>query len=223
VSAPNQTKGQTPDAHGPAASLQKAKQALRIALRQQRAAQTRTPAQAQLDAMQLADRVCSVPGFPLAGTVAIFAPLPDEIDPGPLGQRVRAAGGRLCYPRVHQKSPPQLTFHLCSEPELTPGGFGVREPASQLPQPAHIDAFIIPGLGFDRRGGRLGYGRGFYDAALRKQPAALRIAVGYDFQLQAAIPTGEQDEAVDFVVTPSERCTTAARTLPAPPNKEDSP
>ena len=53
-----------PDAHGPTASLQKAKQALRAALRQQRAAQTRTPAQAQLDAVQLADRVCSVPGQP---------------------------------------------------------------------------------------------------------------------------------------------------------------
>ena len=120
----------------------------------------------------------------------------------------RQAGG--CVTRASTKSRPR-------------GGFGVREPASQLPQPAHIDAFIIPGLGFDRHGGRLGYGRGFYDAALRKQPAALRIAVGYDFQLQAAIPTGEQDEAVDFVVTPSERYTTAAHTLPAPPNKEESP
>ena len=73
------------------------------------------------------------------------------------------------------------------------------------------------GARFDRRGGRLGYGKGFYDATLRAQPAALRIAVGYDFQVLSEIPMSEQDEPVDLVVTPSGRWRTFARPLPAPP------
>ena len=205
--------------------LKAQKQALRSALRQERA--HKAPPPGSPDALALSQALAALVDAELraagARSVALYAARSDELDPRFIGERARARGCQLCYPRVATSSPPTLTFHACDETELAPGGFGVREPRAAAPQPRAIDAFVLPGLGFDRRGGRLGYGRGFYDAALRQQPVALRIAVGYDFQVLPTIPMGEQDEPVDLVVTPSQRWRTGARPLSAPAAKEESP
>lgn len=206
-------------------SLTAQKQALRSALRQERARLAPppgSPAATELGRAlaELVDAELRASG---ARSVALFAARTDELDPRFIGERARARGCQLCYPRVATSAPPTLTFHTCAEAELVPGGFGVREPSAAAPQPTTIDAFVVPGLGFDRSGGRIGYGRGFYDAALRKQPSALRIAVGYDFQVLPSIPMGEQDEPVDLVVTPSQRWRTGVRSLPASQVKEESP
>ena len=156
-----------------------------------------------------------------ARSIAVYDARGDELDPAGIGERARARGCQVSYPRVARRSPPALTFHTCQPEELALSGFGLREPSAAAPSPSPIDAFIVPGLGFDRRGARLGYGKGFYDATLREQPVALRIAVGYDFQIVAAIPMDAQDEPVDLVVTPSGRWRTGARPLPAPAVKEE--
>ncbi len=205
--------------------LQAEKQALRVWLRRERARLAPPPDSADAAALTaaLAERVDAELQRTGARSIAVYAARQDEISPQLIAERARARGLLISYPRVDKSAPPMLTFHLCREAELEPGGFGVREPGAALPAPPAIDAFIVPGLGFDRRGGRIGYGKGFYDAALRRQPAALRIAVGYDFQVVPAIPMGEQDEPVDLVVTPSERWPTGARPLPSPTLKEESP
>ena len=70
---------------------------------------------------------------------------------------------------------------------------------------------------------RLALRDGRFRSAPDHGPVALRIAVGYDFQVLPTIPMGEQDEPVDLVVTPSQRWRTGARPLPAPSAKEESP
>lgn len=205
--------------------IQAEKQALRVRLLQERAQLAPPPGspEAAAQSQALAERVDAELRRVGARTIAVYAARTDELDPQPIAERARARGLQVGYPRVAHSSPPTLSFHLCGDAELVPARFGVREPSAAAPQPCTIDAFIVPGLGFDRRGGRLGYGKGFYDAALRKQPAALRIAVGYDFQVLPTIPIGEQDEPVDLVVTPSERWPTGARPLPSLAVKEESP
>lgn len=205
--------------------IQAEKQALRVWLRRERTRLAPPPGSPDAVALtaSLADKVDAELRRTGARSIAVYAARQDELDPKLIAERAQARGLLVSYPRVASRTPPLLTFHLCREAELEPGGFGVREPRAALPSPPTIDAFIVPGLGFDRRGGRLGYGKGFYDAALRKQPAALRIAVGYDFQVVPIIPMGEHDEPVDLVVTPSERWPTGARPLPCPTRKEESP
>jgi 5-formyltetrahydrofolate cyclo-ligase len=203
--------------------IQAQKQALRSLLRQQRA--HRAPPPGSPDAAAQWTAVAELVDAELrahrARSVALYAARGDEFDPAGIGERARARGCKLCYPRVARRDPPTLTFHTCQPEELTRSGFGIREPSAATPSPPAIDAFIVPGLGFDRRGARLGYGQGFYDATLREQPVALRIAVGYDFQVLSAIPMDAQDEPVDLVVTPSGRWRTGARPLPVPPVKEE--
>lgn len=205
--------------------IQAEKQALRVWLRRERARLAPPAGSADATALghALAERVDAELQKCGARSIAVYAARGDELPVHEIAEQARRRGLLVSYPRVADSAPPTLTFHLSSEAELGPGGFGVREPSAAAPSPPAIDAFILPGLGFDRRGARLGYGKGYYDAALHKQPAALRIAVGYDFQVVPTIPMGERDEPVDLIVTPSRRWQTGARPLPPPPDKEESP
>jgi 5-formyltetrahydrofolate cyclo-ligase len=205
-------------------SIASRKQALRSTLRAQRATLAPPPGSADATALSqaVADHVDAELRTAGARSVALYAAHREELDPRPIAERARARGCAVSYPRVALRTPPTLSFHLCSETELAPGYAGLPEPGAAAPSSPALDAIVVPGLGFDRRGARLGYGKGFYDAALREQPAALRIAVGYDFQLVPTIPSGEQDEPVDLVITPSGRWRTGARPLPAPPATKES-
>ena len=80
---------------------------------------------------------------------------------------------------------------------------------------------VTPGLGFDRCGRRLGHGKGFYDAALRRAPLAVRVGIGYDFQLVSEIPVEECDEPLDFIITPTQKLATGARACGFRSAKED--
>jgi 5-formyltetrahydrofolate cyclo-ligase len=73
--------------------------------------------------------------------------------------------------------------------------------------PATLDLVLVPGVAFDRRGGRLGFGGGYYDRFLPTTPA-LRVGVTYDECLCDALPCGEHDQRMDWVLTPTQeiRC-----------------
>jgi 5-formyltetrahydrofolate cyclo-ligase len=146
-----------------------------------------------------------------AGIVAGFVALAPrgEIDPEAALREAAADGARVVLPRVSVEAP-RLRFHLTKSGgdrgEMTPGPYGLLEPAATAPEvdAADIDVMILPGLAFDRRGNRLGYGGGYYDEAAGKLRAAGRgflVGVAYDFQLVERCPAGEADVGVDCVVT----------------------
>jgi 5-formyltetrahydrofolate cyclo-ligase len=93
--------------------------------------------------------------------------------------------------------------------ELVFGIFGLLEPGPGCPEvaPHDIDVFMVPGLAFDARGGRVGYGGGYYDelmAYVRSHPdgpSGFFVGFGYDFQVSESCPTGEWDVPIDCVVT----------------------
>jgi 5-formyltetrahydrofolate cyclo-ligase len=89
---------------------------------------------------------------------------------------------------------------------LVKGPFGLSEPAADKPA-LDPDVVFAPLAAFDRRGGRLGYGGGIYDATLRELRANKRvIAVGlaYSTQEAAEVPSEAHDQKLDFVVTERE-------------------
>jgi 5-formyltetrahydrofolate cyclo-ligase len=95
---------------------------------------------------------------------------------------------------------------LCAADEgLLRSAFGIDEPdPEQRPvSPQEIDAFVIPGLAFDERGGRLGRGRGHYDATIAANPRALRIGFFRDEARVDEVPTEPHDQRLDWIATPS--------------------
>ena len=105
-------------------------------------------------------------------------------------------------PRV---SDGDLILHRYDPARLVRHRFGMLEPDRQLPQisPSVVDLVLTPGVAFDRRGYRLGYGGGFYDRFL-PTTHAVRVGVTYDFCLLEELPVSEQDQRVHWVVTPRE-------------------
>jgi 5-formyltetrahydrofolate cyclo-ligase len=92
--------------------------------------------------------------------------------------------------------------------DLLPGYCDIPEPsealcARALLPPETIDVVLLPGSVFDERGGRFGYGGGYYDRFVSKIPRACRIGLAFDLQLVEEIPLQAHDELLDFVVTES--------------------
>ena len=100
-------------------------------------------------------------------------------------------------------------FQLQDLEEWSPGLMGVLEPKPELRRrrdrkvdPAELDLIIVPGLAFDDRGGRLGYGKGYYDRFLHRiRGDATKLAVCFECQLFPEIPALPHDIRMDMVVT----------------------
>jgi 5-formyltetrahydrofolate cyclo-ligase len=144
-----------------------------------------------------------------AGIVALYAPLPGEIDVTSLAVRTQAI-----WPRVTGKSP--LTFHHAPLASLVLDRYGIPTPAADAPTVALDDCAVavVPGVAFDASGRRLGRGGGYYDIALSAAPRPLRVGVCHGFQLVREVPTVAHDELVDVIVTPDGARKTGARPHP---------
>jgi 5-formyltetrahydrofolate cyclo-ligase len=110
---------------------------------------------------------------------------------------------RWTVPRVQGS---RLILHTYDPDRLMRHRFGMLEPAPDLPvvSPAEIDLVLTPGVAFDRCGGRLGFGGGFYDRLLPATPA-LRVGVTYDRCLAREVPVAEHDQRMDWIVTPTQQ------------------
>jgi 5-formyltetrahydrofolate cyclo-ligase len=90
--------------------------------------------------------------------------------------------------------------------DLEPGYCDIPEPREHLRQtravaPEEIETILLPGSVFDERGGRFGYGGGYYDRFLAKVPAAARIGLAFELQIVEKAPLQDHDELLDLVVT----------------------
>jgi len=134
--------------------------------------------------------------------VALFAAKGSEVATAAIDAAARTRGLTVTYPRVIGDGQP-LAFHPARLDELVPAGFGLREPAADMPaiELGAIAVFFVPGLAFDRAGGRVGWGRGHYDATLAAAPSALRVGLAYDFQLVDGVPREPHDTPMHVILT----------------------
>lgn len=163
------------------------------------------PAVREAGSRAIAACVAALPAWKDARTVALYAALGAEVDTAELARLALAGGKRIAWPRT-SPSGPGLTFASCPAAELVPGPARALEPPPDAPPVslASIDVIVVPGVAFDARGGRLGRGRGHYDAALsRIRPGAIRVGLAFDEQVVARVPVEPHDVRVDVVVTPS--------------------
>lgn len=159
-------------------------------------------------ARKIAENLISLPILSSAKTVALYASMPDEVDTDSIATVLLQQGKKICYPVVCGNDLVFFSVTNLVNDLSRQGVFGIREPrqdGNQPVNPAEIDVFIVPGLVFDIFGGRVGFGRGFYDRyLLRKRPDAHIVAAGFDFQVVHALCTSSDDIPVDIVVTENE-------------------
>ncbi len=139
--------------------------------------------------------------FQSATVIALYSPVFNEVFTEEILRESLAGGKQVLYPRVRGC---ELEFvRIATIHELMPGSFGVLEPTgSEILLPGQIDMVVVPGVGFDRRGGRLGYGKGFYDRALKAfdRPGCL-VGLCFELQLLETLPVESHDVRMDMLIT----------------------
>ena len=143
-------------------------------------------------------------GIKREGTIALYKSLGAELDPRPLGDVLAKQGWWLALPAVTDLEGP-LTFRAWKPGErLAPDLSGLPAPMATSPE-VQPDVILVPLLAFDRAGGRLGQGGGYYDrtlAALRGQGLA-PPAVGFAYSGQEVprLPREPHDQPLDGILT----------------------
>ncbi len=138
---------------------------------------------------------------PLHGVVATFLAMPTEVDLSSLLEVERCLFG---VPRIEADGAMTIRVFDPDHLETHPMGFEQPVEASRHVPTEDIDIVMVPGLVFDRRGSRLGRGKGFYDRLLAQLPASTaRVGITTDVSIVGALPTGEHDQPVDWIATES--------------------
>ena len=149
------------------------------------------------DANQLSSFLENFQGLPMAG----YMPIRTEIDPLPSMVKI-AFYGKVGIPVIQDANEPLLFAAWTPHTEMIEGPFGAKVPLSKnffIPE-----LLIVPVVAFDRQGGRVGYGGGFYDRTLEKlkmEKPVLAVGFAYSCQEVDRVPLEKTDQRLDFVVT----------------------
>ncbi len=156
------------------------------------------------------DEICKhLSGFASVATadaILVYLPIKDEVDLRPLISLWIDESRTVCVPLIDWEAKTMRGGLLTSlEPRaLVESKHSIQEPKEKHPLPTDcIDVIIVPGIGFDRAGGRLGRGGGFYDKFLGQSRPPVVIGVCFDEQLISCVPREQHDQEMNVVVTPS--------------------
>lgn len=185
--------------------IEQAKRELARTLRGVRSAAHRAAGRGAADALLGSMRRARQLGLniPADATVAGYWPLRDEFDVRALLGDLHDEGLVCALPVVRGPDRP-LAFHRWRPGDrLTEGGFGIAEPASDRPEVQPL-VLLVPLLGVDGAGRRLGYGKGYYDrtlAVLRAAGPVIAIGVCFEAQRVREVPAESHDQRLDWVLT----------------------
>ena len=136
-------------------------------------------------------------------TVMVYASKPGEVDTSGLILTCLERGIRLVVPIIERETRSLRLSRLEDPAVLVPSTFGVPEPIGhELPvDPDEIGAVVVPMLGFDRSGNRLGYGAGYYDRFLEAHPIEVKVGIALACQEVEEIPADRFDVPMNWIVT----------------------
>ena len=173
------------------------KKALRAFIREQKRAMT----EQQIDQLSaaLAEQFYNTKQYKEAATIYGYLPYNQEVRTVPILMRSLQDGKTVAVPKVIDD---RMIFVVMDDLEKVEKGYaGIPEPIANGPEAADPKALVLmPGLAFDPQGHRVGYGGGFYDRFLEKEPDHPTVALCYAFQVFPELETQEHDIPVDLVL-----------------------
>ena len=179
----------------------------KLQLRQSVAARRETQGGFDVLSRRIWDTILVLPQFVRARTVMTYLDIGSEVRTRQYVPELWQLGKKVVVPYCTALE--LRLFHLKNMDELSPGTWQILEPkpewrerAQRRVEAAELDLIVVPGVAFDRYGGRLGLGKGFYDRFLQHiRPDALKISPAFECQLVDKIPVLPHDVRVDMVVT----------------------
>jgi 5-formyltetrahydrofolate cyclo-ligase len=160
------------------------------------------PAYRSAAGFSLVDRVATLP-IPHGAVVAGFVAIRSEIDPLPLMEALRLRGHMFGLPVVLADRETMIFRAWDGLTPLIPSSFGLSVPPLTALQ-VEPRVLLVPLAAFDRRGYRIGYGKGHYDRALARLEAngsTLKIGIAFSTQEIDEVPAEPHDRRLDYVLT----------------------
>ena len=173
------------------------KQALRKEIRDKKRAMTE--AEIVAASQRLAELFVASEAYRHAKTIYGYLPYNQEVRTVPMLEQALADGKRVAVPKCYGD---EMRFiYLEDLSQVEKGYCGIPEPIADEPIAEDETALVLmPGLAFDPQGHRMGYGGGFYDKFLEKEPNHPTIALCYEFQMLEHLETEAHDIPVDTVL-----------------------
>ena len=155
---------------------------------------------------KIIDTILKLPVFKRAETVMVYLNFKNEVDSLRMIEESYKAGKKVVIPYCVKETMEIIPSELNDiETEIVKGKNGYLQAKRECVKPVpieEIDLIVVPGIAFDKRCYRLGFGAGYYDRFLRKlnfeKPT---IGLCYDFQIIHSIPIEDHDIPLDFVIT----------------------
>ena len=148
------------------------------------------------------ERICGLQEFQAAGTIFVYVSSGKEPETRPLIQKF-ADKKKIYVPRCLEENHLEAV-HITSLNDLQPGKYGIFEPEPHCRESISgedLSMTFVPGIAFDRRGFRLGRGKGYYDRCLKNSPHNSVWGLCFDFQFLNEVPHDEWDMKVNGVIT----------------------
>ena len=145
----------------------------------------------------------SHPRFLKARILSAYAARTPEVETRPFLEEALRKGKKIFLPRIDEKEKRFRILELAKWSELRPGRYGILEPPldpRRIGDPAELELAVIPGIGFDREGARLGRGEGYFDRFLVEARRAYKIGLAFDCQVVEKIPCAGHDIIMDEVI-----------------------
>lgn len=155
-------------------------------------------------------RLMNLEAYIVAQVIFIYVSFGNEINTKGFINKAIKDGKRIAVPLTIPKGKLLKPCEISSLDDLTPSNWGILEPTEancRLVHSNEIDLAVVPGLAFDYNFNRIGYGAGYYDRFLPSLPSrAVKLGIGYDFQLLDRLPVGKFDFPLDGVLTETKYC-----------------
>jgi 5-formyltetrahydrofolate cyclo-ligase len=151
-------------------------------------------------------RVVTLACYQRARMVLAYAAFDGEVLTDDLIRRATASGKQIVLPVVQADQQGLALYSIDDlERDMAPGYRGILEPmphSTRMVAPESLNLALIPGIAFDLRGGRLGYGIGFYDRLLSQLPGDVpTVGLAFDFQIMPRLPLQPHDMLLEAIVT----------------------
>ena len=173
------------------------KKELRKWIRDQKRAMT--PEQIKNASRILAEKFFATSYYRDAVTIYGYLPYNQEVRTVPILRKALLDGKKVAVPKVYGDT--MRFIYLEDLDAVAPSEMGIPEPVADAPIACDEKALVLmPGLAFDPKGNRMGYGGGFYDKFLAQEPEHPTVALCYSFQMVDSIPTDDYDIPVDCVL-----------------------
>ncbi|MDQ7787506.1 MAG: 5-formyltetrahydrofolate cyclo-ligase [Thermodesulfovibrionales bacterium] len=151
------------------------------------------------------ERLFAMPEFVEAKLVLLYASFRSEADTLKILDGSLHMGKRIVLPKVDKENRRLVLHEIVGLPELFPGFMGIPEPLVMEGRMRGVDIadlVILPGVAFDPRGNRLGYGAGYYDILLSERTKKMPlVALAYEEQIVDCIPAEKHDVRIDMIIT----------------------